>query len=69
MGEGFYRWCVENSFEKNLEMILIEQLDKVLERFYLSSCKKKTDLSSMILKGNQMVFSIISRAFCQNSDN
>ena len=44
--------------ETNLEMILIEQLDKVLERFYASVCKQDgTDLSPMILKGNQMVFS------------
>ena len=34
----FYRWCDENSPEKNLEMILIEQLDKVLEQFY--ACKQ-----------------------------
>ena len=54
----FYRWCDENSLEKNLEMILIEQLDKVLERFYASAFKQDgTDLSPMILKGNQMVFS------------
>ena len=47
----------ENSLEKNLEMIL-QQLDKVLERFYASACKQDgTDLSPMILKGNQMVFS------------
>ena len=30
----FEKWCDENSLEKNLEMILPEQLDKVLERFY-----------------------------------
>ena len=41
----FDRWCDENSLEKNLEMILIEQLDKVLERFYASACKQEgTDL-------------------------
>ena len=51
-------WCDENSLEKDLEMILLEQLDKVLERSYASACKQDgTDLSSMILKCNQMVFS------------
>ena len=53
----FYRWCDENSLEKDLERILIEQLGKVLERFYTSMCKQDgTNLSPMILKGNQMVF-------------
>ena len=36
----FEKWCNENSLEKNLEMILPEQLDKVLERFYASVCKQ-----------------------------
>ena len=36
----FEKWCDENSLEKNLEMILPEQLDKVLERFYASVCKQ-----------------------------
>ena len=36
----FEKWCDENSLEKNLEMILPEQLDKVLERFYTSVCKQ-----------------------------
>ena len=31
------KWCDENSLEKNLEMILPEQLDKVLERFTVVS--------------------------------
>ena len=36
----------------------MEQLDKVLERFHASACKQDgTDLSLMILKGNQMVLS------------
>ena len=40
-------------------LILLEQLDNVLERFYASVCKQDgTDLSPMILKGNQMVFSL-----------
>ena len=39
-----------------MEMILLEQLDKVLERFYASACKEDgTDLSPTILKGNQVV--------------
>ena len=29
----FDKWCDEKSLQKNLEMILPEQLDKVLERF------------------------------------
>ena len=45
----FKRWCDENSLEKNLEMILIEQLDKVLKRFYVCVCKEDgTNLSPMI---------------------
>ena len=58
-GRGFFeKLCDENSLEKNLEMILLEQLDKVLERLYASACKQDgTGLSPMILKGNQMVFS------------
>ena len=31
------KWCDENSLEKNLEMILPEQLDKELERFTVVS--------------------------------
>ena len=58
----FEKWCDENSLEKNLEMILPKQLDKVLERFYNYGCER--NLSPTALKGNQMVFS-----FCQNSDN
>ena len=42
------------ALKKKLEMILLEQLDKVLERFYASM---EPNLSPMILKGNQMVFS------------
>ena len=54
----FEKWCDENSLEKNMEMILLEQLDKVIEQFYASACKQDgTDLSPMILKGNQIVFS------------
>ena len=34
----FKKWCDENSFEK--KMILLEQLDKVLERFYASEFKQ-----------------------------
>jgi len=36
----FEKWYDENSLEKNLEMILPEQLDKVLERFEASVCKQ-----------------------------
>ena len=36
----FEKWCDENSLEKNMEMILPEQMDKVLERFYASVCKQ-----------------------------
>ena len=47
----FGKWYDENSLEK-------QNLDKVLARFSASACKQDgTDLSSMILKGNQMVFS------------
>ena len=49
------KWCDENNLEKNLEMILPEQLDKVLERFYNYGCER--NLSPTTLKGNQMVFS------------
>ena len=50
----FEKLCDENSLEKNMEMILLEQLDKVRERFSASTCKQ--DLSPMILEGNKMVF-------------
>ena len=37
----FKKWCDENSFEKKKqEMILLDQLDKVLERFYASEFKQ-----------------------------
>ena len=47
------------ALKKKQEMILHEQLDKVLERFYASVFSKSMEpnLSPMILKGNQMVFS------------
>ena len=51
---GLEKLCDENSLEKNMETILLEQLDKILERFFASACKQS--LSPMILKGNQMVF-------------
>ena len=35
----FKKWCDKNSFEKK-QMILLEQLDKVLERFYASEFKQ-----------------------------
>ena len=46
----------KTALEKKLEMIILEQLDKVLERFYASK-SMEPNLSPMILKGNQMVFS------------
>ena len=47
----FEKWCDENSLEKNLEMILPDQLDKVLERFYASVCKQDgTDYEPGCLK-------------------
>ena len=47
-----------NSLQKNMEMILLEQLDDILEWFYVSACKQDgTNLSPILLKGNQMVFS------------
>ena len=50
----FEKWCDENSLEKNLEMILPEQLDKVLERFYASVCKQDgTDYEPGSLKKNR----------------
>jgi len=36
----FDKWCDENSLQKNLQMILPEQLDKVLQQFYASVCKQ-----------------------------
>ena len=40
----FEKWCDENSLEKNLDMILPEQLDKVLEQFYTSvQCVNKKE--------------------------
>ena len=50
----FEKWCDESSLEKNLEMILLEQLDKVLERFYASVCKQDgTDYEPGSLKVTQ----------------
>ena len=49
------KWCDENSLENNLEMILPEQLDKVLERFTV--VRVIVYLSPTTLKGKQMVFS------------
>ena len=47
----FEKWFRENSLEKNLEMILPEELDKVLERFYASVCKQDgTDYEPESLK-------------------
>ena len=60
----FENCCDENGLEKNPGMVRPEQLDKVLERFF--ACVRKQDgtdhdcernLSPMILKGNQMVYS------------
>ena len=36
----FENRCDENSLERNLEMIVPEQLDEVLERFYAFVCKQ-----------------------------
>ena len=57
----FEKWCDENSLEKNVEMILPEQLDKVLLRFYNYVCER--NLSPTTLKGNQMVFSCVLSKF------
>ena len=50
--------------EKNPETVHPEQLDKVLERFFACVCKQdgtvhncERNLSPMIVKGNQMVYS------------
>ena len=41
----FKKWCDENSFEKKKqEMILLEQLDQVLERFYASEFKQVDEI-------------------------
>ena len=60
----FENWCDENDLEKNPETVRPEQLDKVLERFFACLCKQdgtdddcERNLSPMILKGNQMVYS------------
>ena len=36
----FETWCDENDLDKNPEMVLPEQLDKILERFFASVCKQ-----------------------------
>ena len=36
----FENWCDENGLEKNLETVRPEQLDKVLERFFVCVCKQ-----------------------------
>ena len=60
----FENWCDKNVHEKNPETVRPEQLDKVLERFFACVCKQdgtdhdcEHNLSPMILKGNQMVYS------------
>ena len=56
----FENWCDENGLEKKRP----EWLDKVLERFFPCVCKQdgtnhdcERNLSSMISKGNRMVYS------------
>ena len=58
----FENWCDEkNGLEKNPETVRPEQLHKVLEHFFACMCKEDgtnhDNLSPMILKGNQMVYS------------
>ena len=60
----FKNCCDKNGLEKNPETVRPEQLDKVLKRFFSCVCKQdETDrdcernLSPMIIKGNQMVYS------------
>ena len=36
----FETWCDENDLDKNPEMVLPEQLDKILERFFACVCKQ-----------------------------
>ena len=36
----FETWCDENDLDKNPEMVLPEQLDKILERFFACMCKQ-----------------------------
>ena len=60
----FENRCDENVLEKNPETVRPEQLDKVLERFFACVCKQdgtdhdcECNLSPMILKGNQLLYS------------
>ena len=60
----FENWCNENGLEKNPETVRPEQLDKVFKGFFACVCKQhgtdhdsECNLSPMILKGNQMVYS------------
>jgi len=47
----FEKWCDENSLDRNLEMIVQEQLDEALERFYAFVCKQDgTDYEPGYLK-------------------
>jgi len=56
----FDKWCDENSLQKNLEMILPEQLDKVLEWFCASVCKQDgTDYEPGSLKVMQAALAAI----------
>ena len=36
----FETWCDENDLDKNPEMVIPEQLDKILERFFACVCKQ-----------------------------
>ena len=55
----FKNWCDENGLEKYPETVRPEQLDKVLERFFADGTDYECErnLSPMILKGNQIVYS------------
>ena len=52
----FETWCDENELDKNPEMVLPEQLDKILERFFACVCKQDgTDYEPGSLKVMQAV--------------
>ena len=60
----FENWCDENGLEKKPETVRSEKLGKELERFFACVCKQdetdhdsERDLSPMILKFNQTVYS------------
>ena len=63
----FETWCDENELDKNPGMVLPEQLDKILERFFACVCKQDgTDYEPGSLKVMQAVLDHMVIHFTEN---